>query len=160
MAMELLKSLAHLDIKHVPYRAGNVAVNDLIGGHVDMFVGSLPQMIELVRADHATGHRGDQPATRSSLVPELPTLAEAGVPGYELEQWWGIVVPAGTPRNIIDALNAELNRILATPEISGFHGARRRRANTIDSGGVWSPSLSASCSAGANLVERIGLKVP
>ena len=55
MAMELLKSLAGLDIKHVPYRAGNVAVNDLIGGHLDMFVGSLPQMIELVRADTATG---------------------------------------------------------------------------------------------------------
>ena len=49
--MELLKSLAGLDIKHVPYRAGNVAVNDMIGGHLDMFVGSLPQMIELVRAD-------------------------------------------------------------------------------------------------------------
>ena len=57
MAMELLKNLAHLDIKHVPYRSGNAAVNDLIGGHVDMFVGSLPQMIELVRAD-------TQPASR------------------------------------------------------------------------------------------------
>ncbi len=119
IAIELLKSLAHLDIKHVPYRSGNAAVNDLIGGHVDMFVGSLPQMIELVRADHATGMAVTSPR-RVPTIPELPTLAEAGVKGYELEQWWGIVVPAGTPRAAIDELNAVLHQVLATPEIVAF----------------------------------------
>ena len=53
-------------------------------------------------------------------MPELPTLAESGVPGYELEQWWGFVVPAGTPRDIVDKLNAELLRIVSTPEIQAF----------------------------------------
>ncbi len=77
IAIELLKSLGHLDIKHLPYRSGNAAVNDLIGGHVDMFVGSLPQMIELVRADHATGMAVTSPR-RVPTIPELPTLAEAG----------------------------------------------------------------------------------
>jgi tripartite-type tricarboxylate transporter receptor subunit TctC len=94
MAMELLKSLGGLDIKHVPYRAGNAAVNDLVGGHLDMFVGSLPQMIELVRSGSAIGIAVTGPQ-RSVAVAEFPTLAESGVPGYELEQWWGIVVPPG-----------------------------------------------------------------
>jgi tripartite-type tricarboxylate transporter receptor subunit TctC len=94
-------------------------VNDLIGGHVDMFVGSLPQMIELVQADHATGMAVTS-TRRVSAMPELPTLAEAGVKGYELEQWWGIVVPAGTPRAVIDELNAALRQLLAAPDIVAF----------------------------------------
>ena len=119
MSMELFKSLARLDIKHVPYRAGNVAVNDLAGGHLDMFIGSLPQMVELVRAGTATGIAVTG-TERSPTVPDLPTLAESGVPGYELEQWWGLVVPAGTPAPIVAALNADLNKVLAAPEITGF----------------------------------------
>jgi len=119
MAMELLKSLAQLDIKHVPYRAGNVAVGDLVAGHLDMFVGSLPQMIELVRANTATGIAVTG-AQRSQAVPDLPTLAQSGVPAYELEQWWGIVVPAGTSSAVISALNGELNHILDTAEIKTF----------------------------------------
>src|SRR5262249_62266874 len=99
MAMELLKSLGNLDIKHVPYRAGNLAVNDLVGGHLDMFVGSLPQMIELVRAGSATGIAVTS-AQRSHTVPDIPTLIESGVAGYDVEQWWSIVVPAGTPPDI------------------------------------------------------------
>jgi tripartite-type tricarboxylate transporter receptor subunit TctC len=119
MAIELLKSLAHLDIRHLPYRSGNAAVNDLIGGHLDMFSGSLPQMIELVRAGHATGMAVTS-TRRVSAIPELPTLAEAGVKGYELEQWWGIVVPAETPRTAIDELSVALHHLLATPDIVAF----------------------------------------
>jgi tripartite-type tricarboxylate transporter receptor subunit TctC len=119
MSMELFKYLAGLDIKHVPYRAGSLAVNDLIGGHLDMFIGSMPQMMELVRAGTATGI-AITGTERSSAVPELPTLAESGVPKYELEQWWGIVVPAGTPPDVVQKLNAELSRILNSPEITTF----------------------------------------
>jgi tripartite-type tricarboxylate transporter receptor subunit TctC len=119
MAMELFKSVAGLDIKHLPYRAGNLAVNDLVGGHVDMFMGSMPQMIELVRAGTATAI-GITGTERSSAVPDLPTLAESGVPKYELEQWWGIVVPTGTPPAVVQKLNAEINRILNAPDITAF----------------------------------------
>lgn len=119
MSMELLKSLAHLDIKHVPYRAGNEAVNDMIGGHLDLFIGSLPQMMELARGGRATALAVTS-AQRSSAVPEVPTIAESGVPAYEIEQWWGVVVPAATPPEIVNTLNAELNKILATPEVEAF----------------------------------------
>jgi tripartite-type tricarboxylate transporter receptor subunit TctC len=119
MAMELFKSVAGLDIKHLPYRAGNLAVKHFVGGHVDMFMGSMPQMIELVRAGTATAI-GVTGTERSSAVPDLPTLAESGVPKYELEQWWGIVVPTGTPPAVVQKLNAEINRILNTPDITAF----------------------------------------
>ena len=126
MAMELMKKLGNLDIKHVPYRAGNEAVNDLLGGHLDMFIGSLPQMMALTRANTATAIAVTSPQ-RSAAVPELPTLAEAGIPGYELEQWWGIVAPAGTPNDIIAALNKELNGVMNSTEVKAFmdrEGAR------------------------------------
>jgi tripartite-type tricarboxylate transporter receptor subunit TctC len=157
MTMELLKSLAGLDIKHVPYRAGNTAVNDMIGGHVDMFVGSLPQMIELVRAGSATGIAVTS-AQRSSTVPDLPTLAETGVPGYDFEQWWGIAAPAGTPREIIVALNTELNRILATPEIKAFmvHEGAEPTPGTPEAFGR---HLKVELQRWTDLIKRIELKV-
>ena len=156
IAIELLKSLAHLDIKHLPYRSGNAAVNDLIGGHVDMFVGSLPQMIELVRADRATGMAVTSPR-RVPAIPELPSLAEAGVKGHELEQWWGIVVPAGTPRAVIDDLNAALHQLLATPEIIAFmarEGAEPAPSSPEDFG----RHIAAELQRWSDLVVQAGLK--
>ena len=132
MAMELLKNLAGLDIKHVPYRSGNAAVNDLIGGHLDMFVGSLPQMIEMVRAGTATGIAVTSPK-RAAAIPELPTLAESGVPGYELEQWWGIVVPASTPSLIVEQAQRRVQQNPRFAGNQGLHGARGRRAFAINS---------------------------
>lgn len=114
MSMELLKHLGKLDVKGAPYRAGNEAVNDLLGKHLDMFVGSFPQMMSLTRAHEATAVAVTGTA-RSSAAPELPTLAEAGVQGYELEQWWGMVVPAKTPKDVVNALNTELNAVMKSP---------------------------------------------
>jgi tripartite-type tricarboxylate transporter receptor subunit TctC len=156
MAMELLKSLASLDIKHVPYRSGNAAVNDLIGGHLDMFVGSLPQMIEMVRAGTATGIAVTGPK-RTAVIPEMPTIAESGVPSYELEQWWGVVVPAATPRPIVDKLNAELNKALATPEIRDFmvHEGAEPSPSMPE---VFGQHIDAELQRWTDLVARAGLK--
>ena len=126
MAMELLKQLGNFDIKAAPYRSGNEAVNDLIGGHLDMFIGSLPQMMSLARAQAATAVAVTGPR-RSEVAPELPTVDEAGIKGYEIEQWWGIVVPAKTPDDVVDALNAELNAVMKSDDVKVFmqqEGAR------------------------------------
>ena len=126
MAVELLKRLGKLDIMGAPYRAGNEAVNDLIGNHLDMFVGSFPQMISLTRA-HAATAIAVTGSRRSDAEPSLPTLAEAGIDGYELEQWWGIVVPAKTPKEVVDVLNSELNAVMKSPDVGAFmksEGAR------------------------------------
>jgi tripartite-type tricarboxylate transporter receptor subunit TctC len=156
MAMELLKSLAQLDIRHVPYRAGNVAVGDLVAGHLDMFVGSLPQMIELVRANTATGIAVTG-TERSQAVPDLPTLAQSGVPAYELEQWWGIVVPAGTPSAVISALNRELNRILDTAEIKTFM-TREGAHPTPTSPAAFADHLAAELRRWNEVVKSNGIK--
>jgi len=157
MAMELLKSLAKLDIKHVPYRAGNVAVGDLVAGHLDMFIGSLPQMIELVRANTATGIAVTA-TERSHAVPDLPTLAESGVPAYELEQWWGIVVPAGTPAAVVGALNSELNLILNTDEIKTFM-SREGAHPTPSSPEAFARHLVAELQRWNDVVKSNGIKV-
>ena len=157
MAMELLKSLGGLDIKHVPYRAGNEAVNDLIGGHLDMFVGSLPQMIAMVRADKATGIAVTGPQ-RSPMIPELPTLAEAGIKGYALEQWWGIVVPAGTPQPAIKALNGELNHVLASPDIKKFM-ANEGAEPSPSTPEAFGAHIDVELARWTALVDKAGLKV-
>jgi tripartite-type tricarboxylate transporter receptor subunit TctC len=121
-----------------------------------MFVGSLPQMIELVRADHATAMAVTSPR-RVPAIPKLPTLAEAGVKGYELEQWWGIVAPAGTPQAIIDDLNAALHRLLATPEIVTFmarEGAEPAPSSPEDFG----RHIAAELQRWSDLVVQAGLK--
>ena len=156
MAMELLKSLANLDIKHVPYRAGNEAVNDMIGGHLDMFVGSLPQMLAQTRAGTAKAIAVTSPQ-RSSVVPDLPTLAESGVPGYTLEQWWGIVVPANTPAETVKTLNAEFNNILATPEVKAFM-AREGAQPTPSTPEAFGQHLNAELIRWSNLVKKIQAK--
>jgi tripartite-type tricarboxylate transporter receptor subunit TctC len=114
-------------------------------------------MIEIVRSGSAIGIAVTGPQ-RSVAVAELPTLAESGVPGYELEQWWGIVVPAGTPRDIIDKLNAELNRILATPEIKSFM-AREGADATPSTPEALARHLSAEQGRWTALVDRTGLKI-
>lgn len=119
MSMELLKSLANLDIKHVPYRAGNEAVNDLLGGHLDMFIGSLPQMMELARGGKANAIAVTS-QQRSDTVPDVPTIAESGVPDYSLKQWWGIVAPAGTPHAVVETINAKLKEIMNAAEVKVF----------------------------------------
>jgi tripartite-type tricarboxylate transporter receptor subunit TctC len=126
MAMELLKQLGNFDIRAAPYRSGNEAVNDLIGGHLDMFIGSLPQMMSLTRAQAATAVAVTGPQ-RSEIAPELPTVAEAGIEGYQIEQWWGIVVPAKTLEEVVGALNAELNAVMKSDDVKAFmlqEGAR------------------------------------
>jgi tripartite-type tricarboxylate transporter receptor subunit TctC len=157
MSMELLKSLAGLDIKHVPYRAGNEAVNDLIGGHLDMFVGSLPQMMELARGGLATPIAVTS-RQRSGIVPDLPTIAESGVPAYELEQWWGIVVPAGTPADIVKTLNTEINAVLASFEVKAFM-AREGAQPSPSTPEMFAVHLNGELKRWEELVQKIHAKL-
>jgi tripartite-type tricarboxylate transporter receptor subunit TctC len=130
----------------------------MIGGHVDLFVGSLPQMIELVRAGNATGIAVTS-AKRSSIMPDLPTLAESGVPDYDLEQWWGVVVPAGTPPDVVGKLNTELLRIVNTTEIQAFM-KREGAEPTPSTADEFGRHIATELQRWTDLVARSGLKVP
>ncbi|HEX9390119.1 MAG TPA: tripartite tricarboxylate transporter substrate binding protein [Usitatibacteraceae bacterium] len=116
MAGELFKSMAAVEIIHVPYKGSTGARTDVMGGQVQMMFDAVTTMAPMVKSGQlkALGTTG---AARSSVLPNVPTVAEAGVPGYEATIWLGIMAPAGTPKAIIDKLNAEINRIISTPAI-------------------------------------------
>jgi tripartite-type tricarboxylate transporter receptor subunit TctC len=119
IAAELIAAAAGIRLMHVPYKGGSLALNDLVGGHVDVYVSSLPQVLEIVRSGRARGLAVTS-ARRSPSLPGVPTLEESGVPGADAASWWGIVAPAGTPGPVIVALNGEINKTLTSPEIQRF----------------------------------------
>ena len=117
MAAELVKNLAGIDIVHVPYKGSTGARNDIIAGQVDMMFDSVPTMAPMIETGRVKP-LGTSGRVRSSALPNVPTLAEAGIPGYEATIWLGVMAPAGTPQAIVDRLNAEIGKILARPDIA------------------------------------------
>ena len=111
----LFELMADVKLTHVPYRGTGPALTDLIGGHVAMYMSSLPSAIGIVR-DGKVRALAVTGSKRSAAFPELPTVAEAGLPGFEVVLQYGIVAPAGTPRPIIAKLNAALREALAAPD--------------------------------------------
>jgi tripartite-type tricarboxylate transporter receptor subunit TctC len=116
VAMELLKLQAGIDVTHVPYKGMGQGVLDLIAGRTQMTITGFPAV-----AGHMKGGKlrvlATAGARRSTLQPEVPTIAESGLPGYELDSWIGVLAPAGTPRPVIERLNAELNRALKLAKV-------------------------------------------
>ncbi len=113
---ELFKVMTGTEITHVPYKGGAAAIGDLISGNVQLMFESTNSISPHVKAGRVRG-LAVSGAKRSIAFPELPTLAEAGVPGYEVNSWSGIIAPAGLPRAILDRLNAAANATLRAPEV-------------------------------------------
>jgi tripartite-type tricarboxylate transporter receptor subunit TctC len=116
MAGELFKAMAGVDIQHIPYKGSSGARNDLLGGQVDMMFDAVSTMAGFaeagkVRALATTGSK------RSNVLPELPTVSEAGVPGYNAVIWLGLMAPKGTPAAITGKLNAEITKIVSEPAV-------------------------------------------
>lgn len=110
LAGELLKQKAKINILHVPYKGGGAAVPDLLAGRVSMMLETIPNALPLVRSGKMRAI-GVTTQARSSLAPDIRTLAESGLPGFEVSAWTGLFVPAGTPAPIIDRLNAQTRHI-------------------------------------------------
>jgi tripartite-type tricarboxylate transporter receptor subunit TctC len=115
MAGELFKAMAGVDIVHVPYKGSSGARSDILGGQVQMMFDAITTMAPMVRAGRLKA-LGTSGKVRSSVLPEVPTVSEAGVSGYETVIWLGIMAPAGTPRAIVDKLNAEITKVANAPE--------------------------------------------
>jgi len=116
LAGELFKLMAKVDIVHVPYRGGAPAMIDLLAGQIQLMFASAPTAVPQIKAGKIRG-LAVTTLKRSALLPELPTIAEAGLPGFEADNWYGIVVAARTPRALVQRLNAELVRILSQPDV-------------------------------------------
>src|SRR6185295_16491420 len=109
ISTEQIALAAGVKLSHVPYKGGAPALNDLVGGHVDIFVSSIPQALQLVRSGQIKTLAVTS-SKRSAILPDVPTLAEAGTPDANAETWWGIAGPAGMPVDIVAALNTEINK--------------------------------------------------
>jgi tripartite-type tricarboxylate transporter receptor subunit TctC len=116
LSMEKFKQMAAVDIVHVPYKGSAPAVTDLIGGQVDLMFDNIPNVLPHVKAGKLKVLAVTSPK-RSSHVPEVPTVIEGGVPGYEVSVWFGIAAPAGTPEPIITKLNTEIVKVLNLPDV-------------------------------------------
>jgi tripartite-type tricarboxylate transporter receptor subunit TctC len=116
MAGELFKAMAGLDIVHVPYKGSSQARTDTLGGQVDMMFDAVTTMSEFAKAGKVRALATTGKA-RSSVLPNVPTMSEAGVPGYETVIWLGVMAPKGTPPEIVRRLNSEITAIIGRPDV-------------------------------------------
>ena len=116
LAGELFKTMAHVDMVHVPYKGAAPAVVDLIGGHVSLMFDNLASALPNIKAGRVRA-LAVTTLKRSPMVPELPTISESGLRGFDVSTWFGVFAPAGTPNEIVNRLYGEITRVLRTPEM-------------------------------------------
>ena len=115
-AGEMLKSMAGIEMVHVPYKAQGPALNDLLGGNIDLMFGNLPDFISHIRSGKLKA-LGTTYLTRAPLAPEIPTIAEQGLPKFETDSWYGIVAPANTSQTSVEQMNVWINQALTDPQV-------------------------------------------
>lgn len=123
MNTELLKLMAKIDLTHVPFKGGGPAITDVVAGHTQLILTSLPGLLEHIKAGKLKV-LGVGSLQRSASLPAVPTISEAGVPGYETSIWYGLFAPAGTPAAIVQRLHTEVTAALGVPEV-------RKRLQTL-----------------------------
>lgn len=121
MAGELLKVMAKIDIEHIPYKGNNPALTDTIGGHVHMIFAGGPALLPHVGSGRLRA-LAISTLKRAGAMPTVPTFDEAGVKGYEATNWFGLLAPAKTPKEVVSRLNAEIDRVIRSPELSERFG--------------------------------------
>src|SRR3954463_6098605 len=116
---EMLKSESGIKMLHVPYRGVAPAITDVIGGQVHSAFSSVPSVLQMIRSEKVRA-LAISSARRNAAAPEIPTIAESGFPGFDVNPWWGILAPAGTDMAIVRKINSDVESVLRTPEMIGF----------------------------------------
>jgi len=116
LAGELFRVMAGIDIVHIPYKGGGAAITDLLAGQVSMYFGTTPSTLPFVQNGKLRA-LGVTTAKRTSAAPDVPTIAEAGLPGYEQSAWHGLLAPAGTPEPVIAKLHAEMSKVVRSRDV-------------------------------------------
>jgi tripartite-type tricarboxylate transporter receptor subunit TctC len=156
MAGELFKAMSGTNIVHVPHRASGEARNSIIGGHVQMMFDAVTTMAPNVQAGQVKA-MGTSGKTRSTVLPNVPTIDEAGLPGYEATIWLGIMAPAGTPKGVVDKLNAEINKVLRRPEVKEAWG-KQGAVPIVMSPAEFDKYLRDDIDKWAKLIQSAGIK--
>lgn len=157
VGMELFKLMTGTRMVHVPYKAAVTAISDLIPGRVHLMADNINSIGPHVKAGRLRG-LGVTSAKRVPAFSELPTIAEAGVPGFDVSAWAGVIVPAGVPKTIVARLNAEVNKVLATPSIA----AKLPELGLVVAGGTpeqFRDHIKREAARWADVVKRSGAKL-
>jgi len=158
LAGELFKTQAGIDIVHIPYRGGALAMTDLIGGQVDMMIEVMPNASPQVAAGRVRG-LAVSTAKRFPGAPDVPTIAESGLPGFETSAWDGVFVPAGTPQPIVQRLNAALRQALEDPELAAALLARGAQPAISTTPESFARFIATSAERWGQAVRASGAKV-
>ena len=116
LAGELFKLMAGVDVLHVPYKSGPGALNDLMSGQLSFYLGGIPINLPMIKAGKVKA-LGTSGSKRSPQLPNVPTISEAGLPGFEVNVWYGLFAPHGTPTDVLERIAADVTRLLKTPEM-------------------------------------------
>jgi tripartite-type tricarboxylate transporter receptor subunit TctC len=156
LASELFRSLTQVDMVHVPYKGTGAAITDLIGGQVPLCFCTLPSVFPYAKSGRLRAVAVTT-AARSPAAPDIPTIAESGVRNYEVSQWYGLLAPAGTPANVIERLNLEINKALKQPDV-----VARLQAEGADPAGGSAQEFGAFFAAEivkwTNVVRKAGIR--
>jgi tripartite-type tricarboxylate transporter receptor subunit TctC len=157
MAGELFKAMSGTNIVHVPHKASGEARNSVIGGHVQMMFDAITTMTQNVQAGQVRA-LATTGLKRSALTPDVPTAAEAGVAGYEATIWLGVMAPAGTPKEVVEKLNSEINKVIARADVKDAW-AKQGAVPMAMSPAEFDKYLRADIEKWANVVKVSGAKV-
>lgn len=156
-AGELLKSMASINMVHVSYKSSPQALTDLLGGHVQVLFAGVPVALPHVKTGRARA-LGVTTAHRTAALPEVPTIAEAGLPGYLVEPWWGMLAPAGTPKPIVTKLSTEIISILKTRQMR--EGLAQSGAEPIgDTPAQFAERIKAEMEKWAKVAREAGVRI-
>ena len=155
LSAELFKALTGVDMVHVPYKGTGPALNELLAGTVQVAFENVPALLPHIQAEAARA-RGDVGEALAAL-PDLPTIAEAGVPGYDASVWFGVFVPASTPRPVVNRLHESVSKALAAPDLAqrmATMGAEVSGAGPEEFRAFWEKEVPK----GAGVIQAAGVK--
>jgi tripartite-type tricarboxylate transporter receptor subunit TctC len=157
LAGELFRTMAGIDIVHVPYRGGAAAVTDVVGGQVPMMIDVMPNVLPMAKSGKLRA-LAVSTARRSAAAPEYPTIAESGLPGFEVSAWDGVLAPAGTPVAVIERLNAAIREALADPHLRDALIARGAQP-IAGTPAEFARHIASETEKWAKVVQKSGAKV-
>lgn len=158
LGCEMLKTMTGIRIAHVPYRGVTQALTEVMSGQVQVMLVTIPTAMPQIGAGRITGLAVTS-KQRSSLAPAMPTMIEAGVPGYELTTWFGTYLPSGTPRAALSKLHGEISRIMATPDVKGQMDKQGFDTAPPNSPEEFARFLRAETEKFAKIIKAAGVKV-